>query len=185
MRALTVYNLALLAACAALGTGAWQEIRQPPLPLPEAIAVNAPAEPAAVVASAPAFRIAPVGTFGQVITRPAFSSSRRPPRPKPPEPVAVQKPAPVVLVPVAEPQVTLVGIVIGGGKSIAMVRKAGAEELLRLGKGEELDGWQVEGVLPDRLVLSHGGKLLEFELTEAPQNAGTSTMGAGARPRRP
>jgi hypothetical protein len=67
-----------------------------------------------------------------------------------------------------------------------MVRKPGVEELLRLAKGATLDGWRVEGVLPDRLLLSHGEKLLELELTEAEQRGGgsDSSTRAAVRARR-
>jgi len=184
MRALTLYNLLALAACGALAAWIYQEGQRSLPPLPEASAVTATIEtaagPAPIAAPDPAFRLPPKNTYVQLVSRPPFSPSRRPPRAKPaPVPVAVQTPEPAAPAAMSEPQAILVGIVISAGKSIAMVRKPGAEELLRLAKGAELDGWQVEGVLPDRLVLSHGDKLLELELTEAAQNSGGSSA---ARP---
>lgn len=67
-----------------------------------------------------------------------------------------------------------------------MVRKPGASELLRLAKGADLEGWKVEGVLPDRLLLSHGDKVLELELTEAAQggSSAAATTPAPVRSRR-
>lgn len=190
MRALAVYNVLALAACGVLGTWAWQEWHVPSKSPPEPVELTSLVETAGVPAPEPAFRMPPPkNTFAQLVTRPPFSPSRRPPRAKAVPTPVVQKPEAPSPAPVAAPQVTLVGIVINAGKSMAMVRKPGAEELLRLGKGEVLDGWQVEGVLPDRLVLSHGEKLLELELTEAAQGqgpAGSSTgTEASGRQRRP
>jgi general secretion pathway protein N len=193
MRALTLYNLIALAACGALAAWIQQETQRPMPALPEGPEISAVIQTAAGPTSAappPTFRLPPKNTYVQLVSRPPFSPSRHPPRAKPtpaPEPVALT-PQPAAPAAVAEPQAILVGIVINAGKSIAMVRKPGAEELLRLAKGAELDGWLVEGVLPDRLVLSHGDKLLELELTEGAQNGGGSSAAeppqAPTRPRR-
>ena len=189
MRPLSAFNLLALVVCGALGAWAYREAEEP-LPAlpeaPEATATLATATGNAVPVPPPSFRMPPKNAFAQLATRPPFSASRRPPRAKPPpKPVVQQKaPAPPPKA-VAEPQVTLVGIVISAEKSIAMVRKPGAEELLRLSKGADLDGWRVEGVLPDRLLLSHGEKVLELELTEAAQENGTVRNARGpTQPRR-
>ncbi|MEO3430517.1 hypothetical protein AAFN88_16785 [Pelagibius sp. CAU 1746] len=186
MRGLAVFNLLALIACSALGAWAYSEARKPLPALPDSPSVTATLETAtgsAIPAPPPSFRMPPKNTYAQLATRPPFSELRRPPRAKPaPKPVAQQQaPAPLPKT-VAEPQVTLVGIVISAEKSIAMVRKPGAEELLRLAKGAELEGWRVESVLPDRLLLSHGEKVLELELTEAEQGSG-GPRGSGAAPR--
>lgn len=192
MKALAVYNLLMTAACAVLGAWVYHEARRPMPPLPAAVALTAGIETGAgAVEVAPAFRMAPKNAYAQMVARPPFSPTRRPPRAKPatPAPVAQQAAPKEIAKPLAEPQVTLVGIVINADKSIAMVRKPGAAELSRLAKGETLDGWLVEGVLPDRVVFSHGEKLLELELTEADQ-AGNRSGGppaatrAASQPRR-
>ncbi len=188
MKALSAYNLLALLTCGGLGYAVYAQTQAPPSSLPESVQLaEVPAIEAAAPAPPAAFRMPPKNAFNQMATRPPFSRTRRPPRAKPaPKPV-VQKPAPVAAKTVAEPQVTLVGIMIQPGKSIAMVRKPGAEELLRLGKGEDLDGWLVEGVLPDRLLLSHQGKILELELSEAARRGDNKTVNSrnpAARPRR-
>lgn len=188
MRGFPIYNLLALTTCATLAAWAWQEMREPLPLLPAPVALEVADEAVANPIPEPGFRISPKNAFAQLVTRPPFSPSRRPPRAKPAPAPAAQKPEPVAHPLVTEPQVTLVGILINAGKSIAMVRKPGAEELLRLAKGEQLDGWQVEGVLPDRLVLSHGGKLLELELTETTEGKGAAekarSTANGPRPRR-
>lgn len=192
MKALTAWNLLALAACGALAAWTWQEAQQP-LPEVPSLTQSAPgAAPLLTAATAPppTFRMPPKNTYAQLVTRPPFSPSRRPPRAQPASPPVVQKPETPVPQPVTAPQVTLVGIVIAAEKSIAMVHKPGVEEMLRLAKGESFDGWLVEGVLPDRLVLSHKGELLELELTEAAQRSGPMSSPAPgqsgrARPRRP
>ncbi len=168
MRSLTAFNLFATLTCGALGAWVYSQTQEPAPALPNAVELVALVEPASEPAAKPVFRMRPKGGFNQLVVRPPFSPSRRPPRAKPaaPPPV-VQKKAPVAPKPVTEPQATLVGIVISPDKTIAMVRKPGSSELQRLAKGERLDGWLVEGVLPDRLLLSQGDKLLELELTEA------------------
>lgn len=188
MRALTAYNLLALFVCSGLGYAVYAQTQVPPPSLPESVRLaEVPTAEAAAPAPPTAFRMPPKNVFNQMAARPPFSQTRRPPRAKPaPKPV-VEKPAPVAAKTVAEPQVTLVGIMIQPGKSIAMVRKPGAEELLRLAKGQDLDGWLVEGVLPDRLLLSHDGKILELELSEAARRSGSGAAGSRnptARPRR-
>ncbi|MGF1631835.1 MAG: hypothetical protein ACFCUT_20350 [Kiloniellaceae bacterium] len=182
MRALTAYNLLGLLVCGALGAWVYEEALQPLPPLPDAVPLIATIEIAAGPGAAPepGLRMPPRNTFAQLATRPPFSPSRRPPRAKPAPVPVVQKQEQEAPRPVDEPQVTLVGIVINADKSIAMVRKTGVVELLRLGKGETLDGWLVEGVLPNRLVLSHGEKLLELELTEGAQGNGGASEAKGA-----
>lgn len=187
MRGLLAYNLLAAVACTALGVWVYHEMQQPLPPLPAAVPPTAIIETGAgpEATAAPAFRMAPKNAYAQLVARPPFSPTRRPPRPKPvaaPAPVAQPAAPKEVAKPLAEPQATLVGIVIHADKSIAMVRKPGAAELLRLAKGETLDGWLVEGVLPDRLVLSHGDKLLELELTEATQSGSRAGSAPGSRP---
>ena len=169
MRALAAYNLLALATCAGLGYWAYAvaQMPMPPLPAIERAATLVPV-PNAPVQRAD-FRMPPKNAFNQLATRPPFSPTRRPARAKPAAKPVVQKPAPAPVKTVAEPQFTLVGILISEDKSFAMVRKPGAADLVRLAKGTSLDGWLVESVLPDRLVLSHGNKLLGMELTEAAQ----------------
>lgn len=186
MRALAAYNLLALATCAGLGYWAYAVAQMPipPLPAIERTATLVPVPNAPVQRND--FRMPPKNAFNQLVTRPPFSPTRRPPRAEPAAKPVVQKPPPPPPVKtVAEPQVTLVGILIKDEKSFAMVRKPGATDLLRLAKGATLDGWLVEGVLPDRLLLSHGDKLLELELTEAAQKGAPAERGqTSVRPRR-
>lgn len=187
MKVLGLYNLLAITACAGLGALAYLETEQPVPSLPSVAAPADATEQIAKPVQRSVFRMPPKNAYKQLVTRPPFSPTRRPPRAKPPEPKpVVQRPQPAAPKPsVVAPQITLVGILINPEKTIAMVRKRGAEELLRLAKGEDLDGWRVEGVLPDRLLLSHQGKVLEIELSEAARReAETAPAPANQRPRR-
>lgn len=189
MKVLGLYNILAVAACAGLGYVVYLESERSVPSLPAVSATAEATEQTAKPDQKTVFRMPPKNAFKQLATRPPFSPTRRPPRAKPPEPApepVAQKPQPVALEPeVAKPQITLVGILINQQKRFAMVRKPGVEELLRLGNGEHLDGWRVEGVLPDRLLLSHQGKLLEFELSEAARRAAApAPVPANQRPRR-
>lgn len=176
MKILALYNLLAVTACAGLGYLVYLEMEQPVPSLPPVFTPTEATEPVATPAPKAVFRMPQKTAFNQLAMRPPFSPTRRPPRPKPPEPV-VQQPQPAAPQPkLAEPQIRLVGILINPQKSFAMVRKPDAAELLRLAKGQDLEGWRVESVLPDRLLLSHQGTILEFELREAARKkAGAST----------
>lgn len=177
MRALTVYNLFAATCCGLLGAWVYHEIQRPTSPLypvdkaTAKVETNAGTAVGTVHVGPPqVFRPAPKNTYAQLVTRPPFSPTRRPPRAKPVTAPADRQLAPEeALNPLDVPQVTLVGIVISSEHSIAMVQKPGAVELLRLAKGQDLDGWLVKSVQPDRLLLSHGEQLLELELTETGQ----------------
>ena len=172
MKALALYNLLAIAACAGLGYVVYLEMEQPVPSLPPVSTPTEVTEHVATPAQKTVFRMPSKTAFNQLAMRPPFSPTRRPPRPKPPEPV-VQQPQPAAPARKwTEPQITLVGILINPQNSFAMVRKPDAVELLRVTKGENLDGWRVESVLPDRLLLSHQGTILEFELSEAARKKG-------------
>jgi general secretion pathway protein N len=90
-------------------------------------------------------------------SRPLFTPSRKAPAPPPkaaeapaPEQEAPQKPA----APKAEPgQFVLMGVVAGEAESIALLRYKKTGEMLRMRKGDVFDGWQLEEVEADRVVL--------------------------------
>lgn len=161
MTALTKFNLVLLAVCALLAVVVHRQSLRPleplirPAPQPPAVVTAAP------VAASPAFRMPPRDRFSQLQQRPPFSASRQPYRPAPPAP---PKPVAVAPKPLAPPKIILVGVVINAAKGVAVVEKPGQESPLRLGLGDAIDGWKLEHILPDRIVLTSSDKAVEVEL---------------------
>ena len=62
---------------------------------------------------------------------------------------------------------SLIGVILQPDKQYALVRQSGKKEILRLARGQKIDGWQVDSILPDRLVLSYAGDVVELELKDA------------------
>jgi hypothetical protein len=151
----TQIRIAVLATvCVALGV-AWVSIETSPIePLAASNAAKANA-------SAPAlnqldqFNMPPVDSFSEIDVRPVFSPSRRP---LPPAPVAATHAptAPAPPPPQAAPvpaNLTLVGIITGSGEHFALIRVAGSATLATVAEGQEVGGWRVHLILPDRIVV--------------------------------
>ncbi|HEY1544389.1 MAG TPA: hypothetical protein VGG01_18480 [Xanthobacteraceae bacterium] len=79
--------------------------------------------------------------------RPLFSSSRRPPPPTPAKPaaVAVAAPPPPPAKP-SQPDLKLVGTIVGDRESIGVFVEDGTAQLLRLRTGEGHQGWVLRDV---------------------------------------
>ena len=111
----------------------------------------AAAEPARVPAlpAAQAFSMPPIETYAETLDRPLFSKIRRPPAPEPdapaPEPEKKQK-----------VKVRLAGVIISPRERVALVQEPRAKEITRLREGQEIEGWVLESILADRIVLRFG-----------------------------
>ncbi len=160
MSGLKVFNLALLAACGGLGWLAYERHSAPPAELPQWEAARSEAPDAAANPGFRPFRMPPQQTFSELVERPPFSQSRRPAEVKA---VRQTRQAPVR----KELRFSLIGVILQPDKQYALVRQAGKKDILRLGRGEKIDGWQVDSILPDRLVLSYADDVVELELKDA------------------
>lgn len=107
----------------------------------------------------PGFSMRPLDAFSEVIERPLFRPDRRP--------------APVV-VDAAKADGTsrqgyaLLGVVIDDDMRMALLRPKGAKRTLRILEGQQIDGWTVEDVRPDRVVMRRGGVSEEVRLRDLP-----------------
>ncbi|MFK7955832.1 MAG: hypothetical protein AB8B96_07035 [Lysobacterales bacterium] len=149
--------LVLLAVCALLGAGMvslWMGLGQGIRPAPALIAAT-PA--AAAGGESEEFQLPAYESYAEVIQRPLFNDDRRP-RVIDDE-VDVDKP-PEDLVPTAELNVAVTGIIITPTTQLAMVRNNVSKESLRLKVGMALDGeqanWTLTDIEPRRLVFNGG-----------------------------
>ena len=164
--------LALL--CGGFAVAIFLEL-EPPLADPGARAASRheqkPVDPAA---SEPRFVMPPLRDFGEVLARPVFSETRRP---APPEAVA----APASSAPFA-----LVGVVVSPGERHVLLEHGQPPRIDRVAEGQELDGWTLEAVELDRVVLRRGDSRVELKAKgrapPAPQTRRAGPAAAAASP---
>jgi hypothetical protein len=108
----------------------------------------------------------PLANYEVIVARPLFNVGRRtdpaPPAPAPPKP----PPLPVV------ESYRLVGLVLSPGLRLALVARPQGGDLLRLRPGDMLDGWNVEAVDTNGVVLSGQGNTAHMKVTRAPSVQG-------------
>jgi general secretion pathway protein N len=147
------FSLQLLVLCALLGYVVYIQANAK-LPIPsEPAAAPRPTDGAGTPVAEPEFAMPPLEDFTETLARPLFMDTRRPPEPGE-EPVAEEAPPP------EPPKATaklagleLSGIVITSKARVALIRKVRAGELLRLSVGEQVDGWTIDAIRPDRVIL--------------------------------
>jgi hypothetical protein len=100
-------------------------------------------------------------SFRNFVERPLFSPSRRPPPPVTPEPMVEAAPPPAQM-----PKFELLGIVGPEGARLAILRKPGATEALRLSVGDKVEGWTVKLIEPDRVLLATADRQVEVAFPE-------------------
>lgn len=144
--------LLLLALCIGIATVIYLEVNEAAPDLP----ANAPAAAARNAAKSdggePTFSMPPLRSYADVLLRPLFSSTRRPPR----DSAAV----------VSSSGFTLVGIVRSVQERHALIEHGKPPHLDRVVEEQELDGWTVESILDDRVVLRHAGARLEVKVKD-------------------
>jgi hypothetical protein len=139
----------------------------PPNPASSPIAqVPAPPGEPAGTAADPLARLNPPeprDAYAAVVERPLFRPERKPPDPEDTEPT---QPEPEPEIATTLDGMDLSAVVITGGVNSAWVKPPGSDELIRLRLGDELEGWAVTDILPDRLVLERQGERDELPLRD-------------------
>lgn len=171
--------LTLALACLLFAGLVWRGLTGP---LP---AATVPAATAAGDAQAdggdggPAFAAEPIEAFAAVIERPLFSRARRP---APPERAVASDAKPGEN---ASPFV-LSGVLIAGANRVAFLKPVADVKTLRVLEGETIEGWKVEKILPQRVVIGNGTVSAELTLRDRILPAGTGVppadKAATARP---
>lgn len=111
----------------------------------------------------------PVESFSEIVERPLFWASRRPPTLLP---GGSKDDAPTI-------DFVLHGIVITTDERFAMFQHGTPSRLVRLNEGQELLGWTVQSILTDRVLLRSNDRLVELRFIDRPpmrerSNAGKS-----------
>lgn len=105
----------------------------------------------------------PIEQFQSVKDRPLFFEGRRPPAEYVPDAPAAKPARPVSKV--RAPNAVLSGVIKVGDSTYVMLKGVGKQKgLLRTKVGEDVDGWKVDSIHDDRVVLKNGAEKHEILL---------------------
>jgi hypothetical protein len=149
-------TLLLLALCIGIATVIYLEVNDAAPDSPENAPTSAARNPGRSDGGEPSFSMPPLRSYADVLLRPLFSPTRRPPR----DSAAV----------VTSSGFTLVGIVKSAHESHALIEHGKPPRLDRVAEDQELDGWTVEAILEDRVLLRHADARLEVKAKDTPPN---------------
>ena len=130
-----------------------------------------PASPAAEVTKKISELVEEAGAKSPVESAPALQSTAAPEtKALPPQTADLASPSsPVEPAPPASgagPALALLSVVNSNGGRIAVVQRLETRELISLLPGQEIDGWRVHDIQPERLSLDRAGETKEFTLGE-------------------
>ncbi len=177
----------LILACASLGALLaaqwWVRPIQPPIAPPHASQpdrTNA-GRGANVI---PMYRLPPLDDYREITERTLFTNTRRPPQ-------AGADTTAETAQPVAQPlpqHLGLTAILMTPDGRTALIRNSMEKEILYLERGADLAGWKIADILPDRLILTQGGKhqevlLRRFDLAPSPPEPASTPPTAKAKPK--
>lgn len=104
-----------------------------------------------------AFTMPPLASLREVVDRPVFSESRRPaPAEAPKEPAAKL------------PNLALVGILLSVDRRQALVERGQPPRVEWVSERQDLDGWTVDAIGPDRIVLVRTNARHEIVIKDRP-----------------
>ncbi len=147
----------LVLACAALSYLVYWEFNSyGPEPYAD-IAEPLSDQSARKISPEPEFALPPLESYAAIVERPLVAASRRPPPPAPEEPEPDQAGAH------AWPFI-LSGVVISNDQRMALLLRLSDGSTVRLRVGQEIDGWRIEAIEPDLVVLRQGDALEEVKL---------------------
>jgi len=162
--------LLLAAACAALVGGIYIELDSPDIEPPAKAAMAAAREPEQRPIQDPSFSMPPLRNFSGVLSRPLFSETRRPPL------------QPAVAADARAATFTLVGTILSAQERHALVEHGQPARLERISEGQDIDGWTVEQILPDRVVFGRADARIEIKAKDSSLRPVPSRRAAGAAP---
>jgi hypothetical protein len=103
--------------------------------------------------------VASLGEYNEIIERPLFLSTRRPPEEQPEEP-----PEPAPEPPSADETFTLLGVVLTPEATMALLQDDKTGEIARLQVGDQVNGWHLKAVQANSVSLSKGDQAVDLPL---------------------
>jgi general secretion pathway protein N len=151
-----ILGIICLALAAVVADELWLIYRSDAEPVPVAAPPKDGLEEKAAADIPPAqeFVLPPLTAYQEIVARPLFTVSRRPPaREEDEEVLEAQERAPVQPLPKT---LRLTSVVIAEGVRFALLEDTGAKKLRRVKEGQELEGWKVAEIRPERVVFEQG-----------------------------
>lgn len=108
---------------------------------------------------------APDGRFRAMVDRPLFSPTRRPP----PAPAAPLDAPAMPALPPPTPNLTLSGVITGGGGGVALLRRPQDSAPVHVALGGTVDGWTVAEIRPRAVVLRRDTNSVTVDLPAPPR----------------
>jgi hypothetical protein len=108
------------------------------------------------------FAVPPIDAYQEIVTRPLFAETRRPPE-ESPEPAGEEVATPVPAQPLPD-GLRLTSVVLTEDTRMALLQDPRSKRLARLRVGQEFEGWRVAEILPGRIVLEQNGNRETLEL---------------------
>jgi hypothetical protein len=115
---------------------------------------------------APTFVMPRRETYADVLARPPFVEGRQPSKGGGP----AREPGPPI-------GAVLVGIVVGPESRHALIERGDAARVTRVREGQEIDGWSVESIRHDKLVLKRGDAVSTIKFRENATGASVAQTG--------
>lgn len=129
-------------------------------PRPALARIDAPQTMRNEAVTSPArFAMPPLTAYAEIAERPLFTPSRRPPD--------ADEDASVEQAQTAGPGLfILTGVILSGTEKIAFLASRSSDEVKRLREGDDMDGWTLVSVEPDKVVLRSTGREQEVLLED-------------------
>lgn len=151
----TITLALLLIASLGLGVLAYAELTWPVAAPEETSAAAAPhAAQAPRDAIASRFSLPPLQSFSGILERPLFSQSRRPPPQGADDTTGPWS------------SFVLAGVIISGDSREALVLHGKPQTVVHLREGQDVEGWTVTSIQPDRIVIRSGASEHELKLLD-------------------
>lgn len=114
------------------------------------------------------FQVEPMDSYSEITERPLFLAERRPPEEQPQDTLASDTPA-------ETDDLLLLGVVLTPETTMALVQVDKAGKIERLKVGAEVNGWQLQSVQADRVVLQSGERKLDLPLLRNRKKAASTS----------
>jgi general secretion pathway protein N len=157
----------LIALCFALSAIVYAELLDE---APAIVGAKDKSQPPAAAASSATerpFALPSLESYAEVTARPLFSPSRRPAPPQVAQGRSLDAGS-----------LVLSGIILTSEARLALVQPGKGAKTMRLSEGQEVQGWIVQSILPDRIVLRRGASEHEIKLRDDAQRAAAAPSGA-------
>ncbi len=139
----------LLVLCVGLASIVYWQVEHPPSFPTRVAGADRPAETEPTRALQAEFTFPPLAAFSEIVARPLFSPSRRPP-------TETEDSATDDAAPPKQSHFILAGVIISAEGRMVLLRRMNSTDVVRALLGQEIDGWQIELIEPDSVTLRQG-----------------------------